>query len=149
MAPTTEALLMLADRSHHVHTVIEPALTRGVAVVSDRFADSTLAYQGYGRGVDLDDLRAATDLAVGACRPDLTVWLDVSLDVAQDRRARDARDRFESADVEFHERVRAGYATLAARDPDHWAVIDASGTEDDVAAIVARHLDSLWWGSDG
>ncbi len=149
MAPATEALLMLADRSHHVHTVIEPALVRGTAVVSDRFFASTLAYQGYGRGVDLGDLEAATDLAIGACRPDLTVWLDVPLEVANDRRRRDARDRFESADLDFHERVRAGYAALAARDPDRWAVVDGAGDEDEVAAIVAHRLDVLPWGDDG
>ncbi len=149
MAPATEALLMLADRSHHVHTVIEPALARGDAVVSDRFFASTLAYQGYGRGVDLEDLEAATDLAIGSCRPDLTVWLDVSLEVANERRARDARDRFESADLDFHERVRVGYAALAARDPDHWTVIDAEGDEDDVARMVAGHLDALSWGDHG
>ena len=117
MTPVTEALLMLADRSHHVTSVIEPALRSGRSVVSDRFAASTLAYQGYGRGVDVDQLRAATTLAIGDCSPVCTILLDITLEVANERRTRDHEDRFESADLAFHERVRAGYLTLAAADP--------------------------------
>ena len=81
MTPVTEALLMLADRSHHVATVIEPTLESGTHVIADRFYASTLAYQGYGRGVDLRDLEAATELAIGSCRPDLTVLIDIDIDV--------------------------------------------------------------------
>jgi dTMP kinase len=108
MAPETEALVMLSDRSHHVRSVIEPALAAGRSVVSDRFSASTLAYQGYGRGVDLARLRAATELAIGSCRPTLTVLLDVPLEVVNERRAHDAKDRFEREDLAFHQRVRDG-----------------------------------------
>ncbi len=145
MSPVTEALMMLADRSHHVRTLIEPLRASGRAVISDRFFASTLAYQGYGRGVDLDELRAATELAIGDCRPDLTVLLDVDLDIANERRARDAEDRFESADLEFHRRVRAGYLAIAAERPNDWVVVDGSGEVSAVAALVDAHLVRLDW----
>ena len=145
MTPVTEALLMLSDRSHHVRTVIEPTLDAGRSVVSDRYYASTLAYQGYGRGVDLDELRAATDLAIGSCLPDLTVLIDIPLDVADERRVRDHRDRFESADLAFHQRVRDGYLAMAASDPDHWFVVDGTLDFDGVAAIVDERLASLPW----
>lgn len=143
MTPQTEALLMLADRSHHVYSVIEPTLAQGRSVVSDRFFASTLAYQGYGRGLDLDDLRAATELAIGSCRADLTILIDIPLDVANERRARDHEDRFESADLAFHERVRSGYLELA-RESD-WVVIDGSGSEDEVARLIDVVLAPLPW----
>jgi dTMP kinase len=145
MTPVTEALVMLTDRSHHVHTIIEPALRSGRCVVSDRYFASTLAYQGYGRGVDLDGLRAATELAIGSCRPDLTVLIDISIDTANERRARNHEDRFESADLEFHERVRAGYLELARTDPDRWAVVDGSEVAAQVAAQVDEVLATLSW----
>ena len=145
MSPETEALLMLSDRSHHVRSVIEPLLASGTHVVSDRFAASTLAYQGYGRGVDLADLRAATELAIGACAPDLTILLDVAPDVANARREPDRADRFESQDPGFHDRVRRGYLEMAEAGGDRWVVLDASGTLDEVSRAVDTALDSLAW----
>jgi dTMP kinase len=145
MTPVTEALMMLADRSHHVATVIEPSLAQGTHVMADRFYASTLAYQGYGRGVDLKDLEAATELAIGDCLPDLTILIDIDIDTANERRARDAADRFESADAEFHDRVREGYLEMAARDHAHWFVVDGRGTFEEVAAIIDARLDYLSW----
>jgi len=145
MSSVTEALLMLADRSHHVATVIGPSLARGTHVMADRFYASTLAYQGYGRGVDLEDLEAATELAIGDCVPDLTVLIDIDIDTANERRARNAEDRFESADVEFHDRVRAGYLEMAARDPAHWFVVDGRGTFEEVADVIDGRLGDLHW----
>jgi dTMP kinase len=145
MKPETEALLMLSDRSHHVHTVIEPALGRGRDVVLDRYFASTLAYQGYGRGVDLAGLRTATELAIGTCQPDLTILIDIDLDVANDRRARDAKDRFESADLDFHARVRGGYLDLAHEFGDRWFVVDGSRSEDEVARDIDERLAVLAW----
>jgi dTMP kinase len=145
MTPVTEALLMLSDRSHHVQTVIEPTLEAGRSVVSDRYYASTLAYQGYGRGVDLDELRAATDLAIGTCRPDLTVLIDISLDVANERGTWDHRDRFESADLAFHQRVREGYLAMAEADPDHWFVVDGTRDFDEVASAVDERVATLPW----
>ena len=145
MTPVTEALLMLSDRSHHVRSVIEPTLASGRSLVSDRFFASTLAYQGYGRGVDLARLEAATELAIGGCLPDLTVLIDTPLDVANERRAPDVRDRFESADPEFHQRVREGYLAIAAKWGERWCVIDGSLSESDVAHLVDERLASLPW----
>jgi dTMP kinase len=145
MTPITEALLMLADRSHHVRTVIEPTLESGRPVVCDRYFASTLAYQGYGRGVDLVRLEAATELAIGNCRPDLTILIDTPLEVANERRTPDVRDRFESADLEFHQRVRDGYLAIAAQWADLWCVIDGSHGEAEVAALVDQRLASLPW----
>ena len=148
MTPTTEALVMLADRSHHVRTVIEPTLESGRSVVCDRYFASTLAYQGYGRGVDLAKLRAATDLAIGSCRPDLTILIDLPLDVASERRRFDDRDRFESADLAFHQRVREGYLEIAASFGDLWLVVDGAGGEDEVAAQIDGRLANFAW-TDG
>ena len=145
MTPATEALMMLADRAHHVARVIEPALLAGTHVVADRFYASTLAYQGYGRGVDLAHLEAATHLAIGDCRPDLTILIDVDVDTANERRERDAEDRFESAEAHFHERVRDGYLAMAADDTDHWIVVDGRGSFDEVAAYIDTRLGLLDW----
>ena len=143
MAAATVALLMLSDRSHHVRTLIEPTLASGRSVVTDRFFASTLAYQGYGGGVDLDLLRAATDLAIGTTRPTLTVLLDLPVEVVNERRAHDARDRFEAQDLEFHQRVRDGYLALA-KDPT-WVVIDAAKSEGEVASMIDDRLADLPW----
>ena len=145
MEPETEALLMLSDRSHHVRSVLEPALERGRDVVLDRYFASTLAYQGYGRGVDLVALRAATELAIGNCLPQLTILLDIDLDVANERRERDAKDRFESADWDFHARVREGYLELAQAYGDEWFVVDGSQSEEDVARDIDERVARLAW----
>jgi dTMP kinase len=145
MTPATEALLLLADRAHHVHSVIEPALASGQSVVADRFYASTLAYQGYGRGVDLDELRAATDLAIGDCRPDLTVLIDLAPSLALEREARDESDRFEIADAGFHDRVRQGYLELAGDDVDGWFVVDGAPSVSEVAAAIDERLAGLPW----
>ena len=145
MAAPTEALLMLADRAHHVDTVIEPTLRGGRSVVSDRYSASTLAYQGYGRGVDLDELRVATSLAVGRCRADLTILIDVTTALAHERRERNGADRFESADAAFHERVRQGYLQMADDDPEQWVVIDGSQSEALVTAAIDEVLDLRSW----
>ena len=147
MSPASEALLMLADRSHHVHDLIEPALGRGRSIISDRFYASTLAYQGYGRGLDVALLRTCSELAIGACRPDLTILIDVPATLANERRARDQNDRFEAADGDFHERVRQGYLNLASEEPARWVIIDGSLDEDQVTDAIDRHLVGLAWPS--
>jgi len=143
MAPSTEALMMLTDRSHHVRTLIEPTLANGGSVVTDRFFASTLAYQGYGGGVDLGLLRAASELAMGTTRPTLTVLLDLPVEAVNERRARDARDRFEAQDLAYHQRVRDGYLELAK--DSTWFVIDASASEDEVASAIDERLADLPW----
>ncbi len=144
MSPTTEALLLLADRSHHVHSVIEPALKSGRHVIADRFYASTLAYQGYGRGVDLGQLRAATQLAIGDRRPDLTILIDLSPGVANERSARSASDRIESANLEFHDRVREGYLELS-RSEAGWIVVDGARPRSEVDADIDERLAQLPW----
>jgi dTMP kinase len=137
MSPVAEALLYLADRAQHVGEVIRPALEEGRTVVSDRYVDSTLAYQGYGRGLPLRLLEAVAELATGGLRPDLTVFLDVPVAMGLQRvGSRGRHDRLESERVEFHERVRQGYLTLMERDRRRWVHIDGEGDEDAVAARV-------------
>jgi dTMP kinase len=131
----TEALLMAADRAQHVAEVVRPALAAGRHVVSDRYIGSSLAYQGFGRGLPVDDLRRLSAWATGGLWPDLIVLLEVQRKAAFARRGHDA-DRIESAGEEFHERVLAGFAALAAADPARWVVIDGTLPPDDVEAGV-------------
>ncbi len=146
MTPETEALLYFADRAQHVAEVIRPALALGKLVISDRYVDTALAYQGYGRGLDLGLLQSVARLATGGLRPDLTLFFDLPLEVGLARVSRRGkRDRLESEVREFHERVHTGYLRLLAAEPDRWIRIDASGSESEVeartrAAIEARGL---------
>lgn len=134
----TELLLFLAARAQLVRNVIRPALAAGRWVVSDRFSDSTLAYQGYGRGLPLDRLREMNDFACGGLKPDLTFLLDVSPETALSRRrAREAStrtraDRIECAGDGFHARLRAGFLELAKAESDRFVTIDANGPVDEV-----------------
>ncbi len=137
-----EALLVIADKAQHVTEIVAPALARGDTIISDRFTASTTAYQGYGRGLDRDELIGMMRWATHGLEPDLTVLLDVDLEVARQRLG-DEIDRIEGAGAEFHTRVREGYLEMAAADPDRWIVIDAGGTVDDVAARVDTAL-GMW-----
>lgn len=137
-----EALLVIADKAQHVTEIVAPALARGDTIISDRFTASTTAYQGYGRGLDRDELTGMMRWATHGLEPDLTVLLDVDLEVARQRLG-DEIDRIEGAGAEFHTRVREGYLEMAAADPDRWIVIDAGGTVDDVAARVDTAL-GMW-----
>jgi dTMP kinase len=140
-----EALLLYAARRDHVDRLIEPALERGIWVACDRFADSTLAYQGYGRGLPLDDLAAVHRFALGDFTPDLTLILDLPAadGLARAARRTNAADRFERLDRAFHERLREGFLKIAAAEPGRCVLIDASGYRDTVhrailAAVSAR-----------
>lgn len=135
-----EALLMAADRAQHVAEVIRPALSEGRDVVCDRFTGSTLAYQGYGRGLPVDELARLCSWATGRLEPDLVILLDVPAEVAVTRMKREP-DRMESAGAAFHRRVAEGYRSLAAADPARWRVVDGSGSVDDVEALVVKALD--------
>ena len=134
----SELLLFLAARAQLVRNVIRPALAAGKWVVSDRFSDSTLAYQGYGRGLPIDELERMNAFACGGTKPDLTLLLDVEPEVSLARmRGRElstgvGRDRIELAGAEFHARLRRGFLDLAAAEKDRFDVIDASGSEDEV-----------------
>ncbi len=141
-----EALLVVADKAQHVAEVVRPALARGETVVSDRFTASSLAYQGYGRGIDLEVLDQMMRFATHNLSPELTVLLDVDLELARARLG-DEIDRIEGAGGDFHRRVRHGYLEMAAADPDRWLVIDAGGTVDEVAARVDAGVDQ-WMAGD-
>ncbi len=141
LGPRTETLLFCAARAQLLDEVIRPHLQSGGVVICDRYADSTLAYQCYGRGLPLEPVRAVLDFTTGGLWPDLTVLLDVEVrqGLLRKTRLRDTggADRFESQAVEFHERVRQGYLALAAADPQRWLVVDATQPFD-------RVLGSVW-----
>ena len=141
--PRAEALLMAADRAHHVSTRIRPALERGRDVVCDRYIGSSVAYQGYGRGLDPDDIAAISTFATDKLVPDLVILLVVDRVTAIERmEAAGAPDRLELAGHDFHERVAEGYQTLAATDPQRWVVVDGVGSVDEVAARIDAVVDA-------
>lgn len=147
--PRTDALLFNAARSQLVADVVRPALAAGALVISTRYADSTLAYQGFGAGLPLDELRAVERFATDGLRPDLTLLLDLPVEVGLGRKGHE-QTRFESGfSAEFHRRVRDGFLALAAAEPERFIVIDASADEATVArtalAALARvpGLDAL------
>jgi dTMP kinase len=128
MQPRTEILLFCAARAQIVEEVLRPSLQRGVVVISDRYADSTLAYQGYGHGVDLDELRHLLNFATGGLKPDLTFLLDVDAEEGLKRRQTNGGEwnRLDAYAISFHTRVRAGYQELAKLEPKRWQTIDAN-----------------------
>ena len=137
---TTEALLHFAARRDHLRLTVWPALKRGAWVISDRFADSTRAYQGYGHGLDLTMLARLHEIAIDGFRPDLTLILDLPIETGLARAAarRSAETRYESLPRDFHERVHDGFAEIAKSEPERCAVIDASRDIEAVAAAIAR-----------
>ena len=148
IAPSTELFLYLADRAQHVNEVIAPALKEKKIVLCDRFTDSTLAYQGYGRGIDLGQLRQFNAIADGGVRPNLTFLLDcpIALGLArtgarQVQTGQPREDRFEREKREFHEKVRAGFLELAAAEPQRFRVIDASGSAQEVTLEITKIID--------
>lgn len=127
LVPTAELMLYAADRAQHVAEVVRPALEAGKVVVCDRFADSTLAYQGYGRGLDAELIRALNAMATGGLTPDLTLLLDLEPEIGLSRiAATRASDRLEQAGLAFHRRLREGYLALAAAEPERIVVVNAN-----------------------
>ncbi len=145
LADRTEALLYAADKAEHVHAVVRPALARGEVVITDRYVDSTLAYQGAGRTLDLADVERVARWATEDLRPHLTVLLDLEPSDGLGRFA--DRDRIEGESVEFHARVREFYLALATADPDHYLVLDARAPVDEIAAAVRDRLAPLLAGA--
>ena len=136
-----EALIAAADRAQHVAHVVRPALAAGQSVVSDRSVYSTLAYQGYGRGLDLDELRRLNDWAIDGLWPARVILLDAPPDVLAARLGGRDLDRFEAAGNDFHDRVGRGYRIMAAAEPERWTVVDASLDVDAVAARIRAAID--------
>ncbi|HLF71017.1 MAG TPA: dTMP kinase [Dehalococcoidia bacterium] len=138
----TELLLFLTARAELVRSVIKPALDEGGAVICDRFSDSTFAYQGYGRGLDLETVRRLNDFATGGLVPDLTVLLDLPSDAGLARKG-DDDDAFQREDDSFHDRVNAGYLALAQAEPERWLVLDATAPPHELAQAIAAHVERL------
>ena len=144
MAVDTELLLMFAARAEHIAQLIRPALARGEWVLCDRFTDATYAYQGGGRRIDIDRIAALEHWVQGNLRPDLTIVLDVPVEVGLARAGRrSAPDRFEREQLAFHEAVRAAYRTIAAREPGRVQVVDAEQPLPRVQADLGRVLDAF------
>ncbi len=146
MDARAEILLFSASRAQHVARLIRPALARGEIVISDRYADSTLAYQGYGRGLDLEHLREITAFATGGLTPSLTLYLDIAPQDGLRRRRLGGGEwtRLDAEALEFHERVRAGYEALARLEPERWVRVDAARPveeiQEEIRAIVEGRL---------
>lgn len=139
MNPRAETLLFLAARAQLVAQVIRPALDKGSVVISDRYGDSTLAYQGYGHGNDLSIIRQMLDFATGGLKPDLTVLLDVDPAIGLRRKKSEGEwNRLDAYELDFHRRVRAGYLELAREDPQRWVVLDASQTREMVQSALRQ-----------
>lgn len=132
----TEALLMAADRAQHMEQVVRPALNAGQHVVSDRSIYSTLAYQGYGRGLDVDELRRISTWALDATLPDIVIFMSVPTDILNERLAKRNLDRFEREGADFFARIHDGFRALMAADPMRWIVIDGTMPKDDVEEAI-------------
>jgi dTMP kinase len=149
MQAEAEVLLFSAARAQHVGQVIQPHLARGGVVLCDRYADSSLAYQGYGRGLDLATLGVITAFATGGLRPDLVVYLDIDAEAGLRRKQLHANDdasqwnRMEQETLAYHQRVRAGYLQMAAAEPGRWLLVDASQTVDAVQTAVRARVEAL------
>lgn len=131
VSPTCESFLFLADRAQHVDCIIKPALEEGVVVLCDRHTDSTVAYQGYGRGLDLEQIHNLNNIATNGLKPDLTIVLDVDVETSQNRVGSE-KDRMESAGLEFFERVRKGFLEIAKQEPERVRVIDSTQTIEEI-----------------
>ena len=140
MPPLSELFLFLADRANHVANLIRPALAAGSWVLCDRFADSTVVYQGYGRGLDLEQLRHLNSLATEQLQPARTILFDLPIELSNARLTK--RDRLDQETEQFRERVRKGFLTEAALAPDRWRVVDASQSPDEVAEACWQILSA-------
>ena len=139
----TELLLFNAARSQLVNEVLKPNLDKGKTIICDRYADSTTAYQSYGRGLDREIVRAINKAATQGLEPDLTILLDIPPEEGLARKSSQRQDRFEQETVTFHRRVREGYLRLAEAEPQRWLVIDATKDKEEIAAIIWQRVGQL------
>jgi dTMP kinase len=145
MARITEFLLFSAARAQHVEQVIRPHLERGAVVLCDRYADSSLAYQGYGNQLDLDTLRLITRFATSHLAPDLTLYLDIDVVEGLQRKVGgdgDAWNRIEEKGIAYHQRVRAGYLEMIAKEPERWVHLDAGGDVRQIQAAIRQEVEA-------
>lgn len=143
ISPVAELLLFNTSRAQLVTEIIRPDLESGKVVICDRYADSTTAYQGYGRGLDLPMVAAVNEAGTRGLKPDLTVLLDMSVKEGLARKRGERRDRFEGEAIAFHQRVREGYLKLAAEEPERWLVIDAEKNKEEIADIIWDRVSKL------
>lgn len=140
LSPRAEALMMAADRAQHIADLISPALASGQHVVTDRSVYSSLAYQGYGRQQDLDELKRLNNWAINNLWPDLVIYIDVPIEVLIERLKKRELDRFEREDRTFFERIDAGFRSMAASDPQHWLIVDGTPPKDELEEIISAGL---------
>jgi dTMP kinase len=143
ISPLTELMLFNASRAQLVTEVIKPNLKSGKVVISDRYADSTTVYQGYGRGLDLEMVKATNNAATQGLEPVLTILLDISVKEGLARKRAQKRDRFEREELAFHRRVREGYLKLARAEPERWLVVDATQSKGEIAKIIWQRVHQL------
>jgi dTMP kinase len=136
ISPEAELFLFSASRIQLIIEIIRPCLQQGQVVICDRFSDSTVAYQGYGRGLDLANIKAVNTIATSGIKPDITFLLDISSERGLNRKHDNVGDRFEEEDIVFHKRVREGYLTLVAEEPDRWCVIDGTLPREQVSKLI-------------
>ncbi len=143
ISPLTELLMFNASRAQLMDEVIQPNLKGGKVIICDRYADSTTAYQSYGRGLDLEMVKTINNAATRGLKPNLIVLLDMPAEEGLVRKRAKRRDRFEQEDIAFHHRVREGYLKLAANDPERWLVIDASQSKEKIEEIIWQRVSQL------
>ncbi|MDD4873491.1 MAG: dTMP kinase [Dehalococcoidales bacterium] len=143
ISPLAEMLLFNASRSHLIETVISPALAEGKVVVCDRFTDSTIVYQGYGRKLDMKTIEKVNKIATGGLIPDLTILMDIIPGIGLARKGIQKRDRFEKEGLSFHNRVRNGYLELATKEPGRWLIIDAGKSKEEIAREIWLKVKEL------
>ena len=143
ISPLSELLLFNASRAQLIDDVIQPNLVSGKIIICDRYADSTTAYQSYGRGLDLEVVTTINNAATRGLNPDLIVLLNIPVEAGFARKGTRRRDRFEQEDIAFHQRVREGYLKLAADDPERWLVVDATLTKTEIENIIWQRVRQL------
>lgn len=149
MMPQTELLLFASARSQLVSEVISPALKQGITVIADRYAPSTLAYQGYGRGLDPHIINKINELVTQGIEPDLIVLLDIPAEEGLLRKKSSKKDRFEAEELSFHQKVREGYLELAKSEPQKWLVIDGRLPKKEIAEMVWERVSQMMRGKVG
>jgi dTMP kinase len=143
ISPLVELLLFNASRAQLVTEVIKPSLDKGKVVISDRYVDSTTVYQGYGRGLGMEMVKAINQAATQGLKPDLTILLNIPAEEGLARKKGREKDRFEQEELAFHHRVREGYLKLAAEEPQRWLVIDAGQPKDKISRIIWQRVSQL------
>ncbi len=142
VSPNCESFLFLADRAQHVDCVIKPALKNGVIVLCDRHTDSTVAYQGYGRQLDIEQIKKLNEIAVNGLKPDLTIVFDIDIETSMQRVGK-TKDRMESAGMDFFNRVRNGYLAIAKEEPNRVKVINSADTIEEIHEKVVEEVNSI------